>query len=100
MAVSSPTPKPTVVPPEDKKRLIARLSRIEGQLRGVQKMISEDKECEDIAQQIAAARGALDKAFADQITCAVQRRMASYSADTPEARQAVEEILSIFIKYN
>lgn len=99
MTVST-IPKKTVVPPEDKKRLLARLSRVEGQLRGIQKMISEDEECERIAQQLAAARGALDKAFADQISCAVARRLAGYSCDTPEVRAAVREILDLLVKYN
>ena len=73
MSVSSPQPSDTVLSPEDKKRLIDRLARVEGQLRGVQKMIAQDKECELIAQQISAARGALEKAFSDQIGCAIGR---------------------------
>lgn len=91
--------KKAVVPIEDKKRLLARLARVEGQLRGIQKMISEDEECERIAQQLAAARGALNKAFSDQISCAVSRRLAGHSADTPEIRQEVEDVLSLLTRY-
>lgn len=45
----------------DKKNLIMRLKRIEGQVRGIQRMINEDKYCVDILTQISAIRGALKK---------------------------------------
>ncbi|MCI4441277.1 metal-sensitive transcriptional regulator, partial [Tibeticola sp.] len=45
-----------IVDAEKKKALCARLARIEGQLRGVQKLIETDADCEKIAQQLAAAR--------------------------------------------
>ena len=45
------------------KSLCARLARVEGQLRGLQKLIQSDAEPEKVAQQMAAARKALDKAF-------------------------------------
>ena len=48
---------------DKKKALCARLARVEGQLRGLQKLIDEDADCEKIAQQMAAARKALDKSF-------------------------------------
>ena len=43
--------------------MCARLARVEGQLRGLQKLIQSDAEPEKVAQQMAAARKALDKAF-------------------------------------
>lgn len=100
MTVSISSNNDFVLAPEDKKRLLDRLARIEGQLRGVQKMINEDKDCEQIAQQISAARGALEKAFSDQIGCAVGRRLAESGVDRPEARQAVREILELFTRYS
>lgn len=99
MAESAKTLKPTVVPPEDKKRLLDRLARIEGQLRGIQKMISQDEPCEKIAQQLGAARGALNKAFSDQIQCAVSRTLAGHGCDTPKVREEVREILFLLTKY-
>jgi DNA-binding FrmR family transcriptional regulator len=57
---------PTAATPErgysqDKDRLLTRLRRIEGQTRGIQAMIEEDRWCPDVLQQIAAATAALDK---------------------------------------
>lgn len=44
-----------------KDDLEARLRRIEGQVRGISKMVSEEKYCVDILTQISAVRSALDK---------------------------------------
>jgi DNA-binding FrmR family transcriptional regulator len=38
-----------------------RLRRVEGQVRGLQRMVEEDRECEAILTQLIAARGALDR---------------------------------------
>jgi DNA-binding FrmR family transcriptional regulator len=56
-----------------KKALCARLARIEGQLRGLQKLIDGDADCEKIAQQMAAARKALDKSFFSMVGCMIEQ---------------------------
>ena len=48
--------------PQAKSQVIHRLARVEGQLRGVQKMIAEDRDCKDIAQQLIAIRSAVQSA--------------------------------------
>jgi CsoR family transcriptional regulator, copper-sensing transcriptional repressor len=45
----------------DKGRLHNRLSRIEGQVRGIGRMIDEDRYCIDVVTQISAVQAALDK---------------------------------------
>ncbi|MBP7175183.1 MAG: metal-sensitive transcriptional regulator [Thermoclostridium sp.] len=44
-----------------KESLLKRLKRIEGQVRGIQKMIQEDKDCIEILTQVAAIRSAIIK---------------------------------------
>ena len=44
-----------------KPQLLARLKRIEGQARGVQKMVEDDRYCIDVLTQISAVQAALDK---------------------------------------
>ena len=44
----------------DKQRILTRLRRIEGQARGLAKMVEEDRYCIDIMQQIASLRAAAD----------------------------------------
>jgi DNA-binding FrmR family transcriptional regulator len=43
-----------------KEQLLKRLARIEGQVRGVSRMVEEDRYCIDVLTQIAAVRAALD----------------------------------------
>lgn len=46
---------------KDKADLLARLKRIEGQVRGIQRMVDEDQYCVDILVQIAAVKSALNR---------------------------------------
>jgi DNA-binding FrmR family transcriptional regulator len=46
---------------EDKAKLLARISRIEGQVRGIGKMVAEDRYCIDVLIQVQAARAALTR---------------------------------------
>ena len=61
----------TVHDPERKRSLVLRLKRVEGQLRGIQKLIEDDNDCEKVAQQLAAARKALDKTFFAMVGCMI-----------------------------
>lgn len=45
---------------ELKKKIINRLNKIEGQIRGLKNMIEEDSYCDDILTQISASKGALN----------------------------------------
>src|SRR6266581_5919832 len=56
---SSGSRKAIGVDPEVKSRNIKRLRRIEGQLRGLQKMVDEDRYCADILTQISSVQEAL-----------------------------------------
>jgi CsoR family transcriptional regulator, copper-sensing transcriptional repressor len=44
-----------------KDQLLARLRRIEGQIRGIERMVENDRYCIDVLTQISAAQAALDK---------------------------------------
>ena len=48
--------------PEVQADLTVRLKRIEGQVRGVQKMVEEERDCSDILQQMTAIRSAMHQA--------------------------------------
>jgi len=45
----------------DKDQLVSRLRRIEGQVRGIERMVDEDRYCIDVVTQISAIQAALDK---------------------------------------
>ncbi len=46
----------------EKKAMLNRLRRVEGQIRGIQRMILEEKDCYDVLLQLSAARKALQNA--------------------------------------
>ena len=46
----------------EKEPVIHRLARVEGQLRGVQKMIADDRDCREVFQQLIAIRAAVQSA--------------------------------------
>jgi DNA-binding FrmR family transcriptional regulator len=59
---------------QQKTDLLHRLARVEGQLRGVQRLVAQaavPADCDGIAQQLAAARKALDRAFVNLLTSAI-----------------------------
>lgn len=62
-----------LIDPVKKKAMCARLARVEGQLRGVQRLIEEEQSCEKIAQQLSAARKALDKSFFTMVGCMIEQ---------------------------
>ena len=61
--MKSPAEKPfarVARKPQDKDALARRINRIEGQVRGIGKMIDEDRYCVDVLTQVSAVRSALD----------------------------------------
>lgn len=70
--------------PVAKQAMLARLARVAGQVRAVRRMIESDEECEEIAQQLSAARKALDRAFYEMVACMIK----AGGAERRDARKA------------
>ena len=68
-----------------KDQLWRRLARIEGQVRGVQRMVDDDRYCIDILTQISAVQAALDKVALGLLDAHAKHCVAG--ADGPEARE-------------
>jgi len=81
-----------------KRSMITRLRRIEGQLRGIQGMIEADAGCEAVAQQVAAARRALDRAFYEILACTMESELES-AGDLNSAKAAGAHVAKILAKY-
>jgi CsoR family transcriptional regulator, copper-sensing transcriptional repressor len=60
------------IPVDQLQALLSRLRRAEGQVRAVARLIEEGQSCDSVAQQLTAARKALDKAFYALVGCAVE----------------------------
>ena len=88
--------KPTMYDPGMKKAMDVRLARIEGQVHAVRRMIGEDETCEDIAQQLAAARKALDRAFYEMVSCMIRHEPPAGERARGARAGTVAELLSRF----
>jgi CsoR family transcriptional regulator, copper-sensing transcriptional repressor len=81
-----------------KDELLARLRRIEGQIRGIQGMVEDDRYCIDILTQISAAQAALDKVALGLLdghahTCVIGARPEEQDERTEEMMSAVGRLL-------
>lgn len=85
------TPEPTPSTgsgPDNKTRIIHRLRRLEGQVRGLQKMVEEDRECREILTLLSGVKRALDS-VGEEIFGAYLARCQAEPAP-PEPAQMVE----------
>ena len=77
---------------KDKDALIKRLHRIEGQVRGIEKMVDDDRYCIDILTQIGAVRTALEtvglKLLEDHVNHCVVNAIAAGDAKTIDEKTA------------
>lgn len=81
---------------EHQRDVVNRLKRIEGQVRALIEMVESGRPCEDIAQQMSAARKAMDKAFFRMMACSV---MESVAVSDDETMREVERSTRILEKY-
>jgi DNA-binding FrmR family transcriptional regulator len=78
----------------DRAQLLRRLSRIEGQVRGISRMIEREEYCVDILQQTAALRAAVDAVAIMVLEDHVQGCVRT-AAERGEADQYVDEVLDV-----
>jgi DNA-binding FrmR family transcriptional regulator len=65
--------------------VLDRLRRIEGQVRGIQRMIERGEECEAILTQVLAARSALDRVAAQVVSASLEECLATRPVDQVKA---------------
>ena len=93
--------KAVAVDPDVKERNVKRLRRIEGQVRGIQKMVDEDRYCADIMTQISAVQEALRSVGRE-----LMRNHLKHCATTAirsgesEAEAMYDEIVELMYKHN
>jgi DNA-binding FrmR family transcriptional regulator len=86
---------------QQKKDLLNRLARVEGQLRGIQKLVAladAPSDCEAVAQQMAAARKALDRAFVQLLTASIVTQTDN-AADVDEAKDNAARLAALFDRF-
>jgi DNA-binding FrmR family transcriptional regulator len=87
---------------EAKASSLRRLRRIEGQVRGLARMVDEDRYCIDIVTQISAVRAALRRAeeeiLADHVSHCVEHAIAS--GNKHDQRQKLSELIEVLSRAN
>ena len=86
------TNKKTMRTVEQKKSLMNRLKRLEGQIRGLEKMIEDDVYCNDILQQSMSAASAIDGFNQELLECHMK------CCVTQEIKNGDEEIVDEFLE--
>ena len=82
--------------PARQRELVMRLKRVEGQLRGIQAMIEAGGDCEKVAQQLSAARRALDKAFFNVVACGIEAAAGGGKEETGKRIRHAAQLLARF----
>jgi len=83
-------------------KLLSRLSRIEGQVRGIARMIEDDRYCIEVLDQVQAIKAALKK-VEDEILKAHAAHCVSNainSGDKDDAREKFTELVDLFARYS
>jgi DNA-binding FrmR family transcriptional regulator len=79
-------------------RVLNRLRRIEGQVRGLQRMIEQGKDCESVLTQLSAVKSALDRVGIHLISHRMKDCLAA-GMDVQVDEVAMEQAFEIFLKY-
>ena len=82
---------------QDKPKLLNRLSRIEGQVRGIARMVEEDRYCIDILTQISAVRAALSRVESEMLREHLGHCIESAitGGDASERRRKASELIEL-----
>ncbi|MBI3089362.1 MAG: metal-sensitive transcriptional regulator [Candidatus Tectomicrobia bacterium] len=90
------------MPHEDaKQRLIARLRRVEGQVRGIQQMVEDDRYCIDILTQLRSAVAAMERIEEIVMRTHLQTCVATAmrSGDSAEQNGKIDEVMMILSRF-
>ena len=82
---------------DNKPKLLNRLNRIEGQVRGISRMVEGDRYCIDVLTQIQAVRAALAKVESEMLKAHLDHCIESaiVSGDTEQQRQKASELIAL-----
>ncbi|MGB5984952.1 MAG: metal-sensitive transcriptional regulator [Desulfobacterales bacterium] len=85
---------------DDHPKLIARINRIEGQVRGLKKMVEEDRDCLQVLKQVAAAGGALRSLGSVILEDHLKGCVATAIQTQGNESELIAEVIDIFNKFS
>lgn len=83
---------------DERRRIINRLKRLEGQVRGLQTMIESGKDCESVLTQIMAAKSALNQVGLHIIGHAMKTCL--LDEEVTDRDELIDEAIKVFLKYS
>lgn len=86
-------------PDDEKQKILNRLKRVEGQVRGIQKMVEEDRYCIDILVQISAIQSAL-KNTGITITERHMKHCVTDAINSGDGEASIEELMSVLKQFS
>jgi DNA-binding FrmR family transcriptional regulator len=86
-------------PKEFVKDITTRLKKVEGQTRGLRDMIMDDRDCEEIMQQLSAATRALDRISALLLTTGMEVCISRQLSGEMDNGDALARIQKLFLHY-
>jgi DNA-binding FrmR family transcriptional regulator len=87
-------PAPTRGYSAEKPKLASRLARIEGQVRGIAKMVDDDRYCIDVLTQISAVQAALDKVALGLLAGHTRHCLAGHGGGPTDPDEQVDELMA------
>ncbi|MBY6053875.1 metal-sensitive transcriptional regulator [Cytobacillus firmus] len=75
-----------------------RIKRAEGQLRGILKMMEDEKDCKSVITQLTASRSAIDKAIAVIVSSNLEQCIVENSEKGIESSIMIEEAVNLLVK--
>ncbi|MES1257660.1 MAG: metal/formaldehyde-sensitive transcriptional repressor [Acidobacteriota bacterium] len=85
---------------EEKKRLLNRVHRIQGQVAAIEKAINQEAECADVLHNISACRGAMDALMAEVIEGHIRYHVLGQNGSaTEEQTQAADDLVRALRAY-
>lgn len=83
---------------DERKKIVNRLRRLEGQIRGLQTMIDNGQECDAVLTQVMAAKSALNQVGLHIVGHAMKQCLIDDQAETRE--DVIDEAIKVFLKYS
>ncbi|MDD3719293.1 MAG: metal-sensitive transcriptional regulator [Actinomycetota bacterium] len=83
---------------DNREAILNRLNRVEGQVRGIIRMVEDEKDCEEVLMQVAAVRSAMDRIGIHIITHRMRDCLSKDKSASPE--DAVADAIDFFLRFS
>lgn len=92
------TPEALIVEESERRKIVNRLKRLEGQIRGLQSMIESGQDCDSVLTQVMAAKSALNQVGLHIVGHSMKRCMIDDGLKSRD--DVIDEAIAVFLKYS